>query len=101
MFATDWGRRLTWGRQDRVEDWRSVMPQLQVRDVMTAEVITARDDASCADVAAMLASHQISAVPIVDRFDAVVGVVSWTDLRAGIEMGEPAGVLSGWWRRKV
>jgi CBS domain-containing protein len=75
------------------------MPQLQVRDVMTPKVITVRDDASCAEVAAVLASHQISAVPIADRFDAVVGVVSWTDLRAGIDVGEPVGVRVGWWRR--
>jgi CBS domain-containing protein len=75
------------------------MPQVQVREVMTPEVITVRDDASCAEVAAVLASHQINAVPIVDRFDAVVGVVSWTDLRAGIDVAAPVGVGVGWWRR--
>jgi hypothetical protein len=67
------------------------MPQLPVRDVMTPEVTTVRDDASCADVAAVLASRQISAVPVVDRFDPV-GVVSWTDRQAAIDVGELAGV---------
>jgi CBS domain-containing protein len=75
------------------------MPQLRVRDVMTPAVMTAHEDASCAEVAAVLASHQISAVPIVDPFDAVVGVVSWTDLRAGIDVSDSAGVRVDWWRR--
>jgi CBS domain-containing protein len=66
------------------------MPQWRVRDVMTTGVITAPDDASFAEVAAILAGRRISAVPIVDRFDAVVGVVSWTDLRDKIDIGEPA-----------
>jgi CBS domain-containing protein len=67
------------------------MPQWGVRvgDVMTTEVITARDDASFAEVAAILAGRGISAVPIVDRFGVVVGVVSWTDLRDNIDIGEP------------
>jgi CBS domain-containing protein len=76
------------------------MPKWRVRDVMTTEVITAPDDASFAEVAAVLAGRRISAVPIVDRFDAVVGVVSWTDLRDKIDVGEPGdNVRVGWWRR--
>jgi CBS domain-containing protein len=65
------------------------MPQWQVRDVMTTEVITARDDASFAEIAAMFAGRRISAVPIVDRLDVVVGVVSWTDLRDKIDRWAP------------
>jgi CBS domain-containing protein len=76
------------------------MPQWQVRDVMTTEVITAPHDASIAEVAAVLDGRRISAVPIVDRFDAVVGVVSWTDLRNKIDIAEPGdSVRVGWWRR--
>jgi CBS domain-containing protein len=77
------------------------MPQWRVRDVMTTGVITARDDTSYAGIAAILADEGISAVPIVDRFDVVVGVVSWTDLRNKIKIDEPdaAVVRVGWWRR--
>src|SRR5438876_11747565 len=76
------------------------MPQWRVRDVMTTKVITAPDDASVAEVAAVLAGRRISAVPIVNRFDVVVGVVSWTDLRDKIDIGEPGDDLRvGWWRR--
>jgi CBS domain-containing protein len=76
------------------------MPQWRVRDVMTTEMITARDDTSYAEIAAMLTRERISAVPIIDRFDVVVGVVSWTDLHGKIKVGDPGttgGV--GWWRR--
>jgi CBS domain-containing protein len=76
------------------------MPQWRVRDVMTTEVITARDDTSYAEIAAILTSERISAVPIVDRFDVVVGVISWTDLYDKIKAGDPDAVVRvGWWRR--
>jgi CBS domain-containing protein len=76
------------------------MLQWRVRDVMTTQVITAPDDASAAEVAAMLTGHRISAVPIVDRFGAVVGVVSWTDLRNTIDIAELGdNGRASWWRR--
>jgi CBS domain-containing protein len=75
------------------------MPQWRVRDVMTNEVITAPDDASVAQIVTLLTDHRISAVPIVDRFDVVLGVVSWTDLFKKIEIGAPDGApRAGWWR---
>jgi CBS domain-containing protein len=77
------------------------MPQPRVRDVMTTDVITAPDDASVAEIAATLTGRRISAVPIVDRFDVVIGVVSWTDLHHTIETGEPDGTTDrGWLRRR-
>src|SRR4051812_19417070 len=59
-----------------------------IRNVMTTEVVTARDDQPVADIAAILAERRISAVPIVNRFDVVVGVVSWTDLLHSINPAE-------------
>jgi CBS-domain-containing membrane protein len=76
------------------------MPQWQVRDVLVADVITAPTHASVAEIATTLAERRISAVPIVDEFDVVVGVVSWVDLRDKLDIGEPdAAVHSGWLRR--
>ena len=76
------------------------MPQWQVRDVLSTDVITAPADASVAEVASLLAGRRISAVPIVDKFDVVVGVVSWTDLRDKLKIGEPDGTVhDGWLRR--
>lgn len=76
------------------------MPQWRVRDVMTTEVITAPDDASVAQIVSLLTERQISAVPITDRFDVVLGVVSWTDLLKKIKIRAPEGTSRvRWWRR--
>jgi CBS domain-containing protein len=76
------------------------MAQWRVRQVMTTEVITASDDASVTEIAAILTANRISAVPIVDRFDAVRGVVSWTDLPDKIDVGEPDDHRRVGWRRR-
>jgi CBS domain-containing protein len=84
----------------RQREEQSTMPQWQVRDVMTTEVITAPDDASIAEIIAVLTDRQITAVPIVDSFDVILGVVSWTDLRKKIDIDAPEGKPdTGWWRR--
>jgi CBS-domain-containing membrane protein len=78
------------------------MTTWRVHDVMTTEVITAPYDASVAELVALLTERQITAVPIVDRFDVVLGVVSWTDLRRKIGIAAPDGESpAGWWRRRV
>jgi CBS domain-containing protein len=74
------------------------MPMWPVRNIMTIDVITAPDDALIAEVAAILAERGISAVPIVNQFDVVVGVVSWTDLHPMIRPGEDS-TRGGWLRR--
>ncbi|TCC08857.1 CBS domain-containing protein [Kribbella soli] len=53
---------------------------LTVSDVMTRDVITVEKDTPYKAVAAILAEHHISAVPVRDVFGRVVGVVSETDL---------------------
>jgi CBS domain-containing protein len=78
------------------------MAQWRVRNVMTTQVVTAPDTASITEIAAVLAGRRISAVPIVDRFDVVIGVVSWTDLHDHIDAGEPDHHVRGRflrWRR--
>lgn len=78
------------------------MTTWRVHDVMTTEVITAPHDASVAEIVALLTERQISAVPIVDSFDVVLGVVSWTDLRSKIDVAAPHGETPvGWWRRRL
>lgn len=51
-----------------------------VRDVMTKSVVFVRKDASFKDMAAMLRSQRISAFPVLDGSDRVIGVVSAGDL---------------------
>lgn len=53
---------------------------LTVADVMTTEVVTVAEDTPFKAVAATLAEHHISAVPVRSAYGAVAGVVSETDL---------------------
>lgn len=56
---------------------------LRVADIMTRDVITAREDASLRDIVNLMARHNIKRIPIV-RDRAIVGVVSQTDVLKGI-----------------
>jgi CBS domain-containing protein len=51
-----------------------------VRDVMSTHVIAARQSASFKDMAAMLRNQRVSAFPVIDDDNKVIGVVSETDL---------------------
>jgi CBS-domain-containing membrane protein len=78
------------------------MTTWRVQDVMTTEVITAPGTASVAEIVALLIDLRITAVPVIDRFDVVLGVVSWTDLRRKIDVGAPGRESrAGRWRRRV
>lgn len=51
-----------------------------VGEVMTREVVEARPETSFKDVALLLDRHRISGLPVVDRDDKVLGVISESDL---------------------
>ncbi len=53
---------------------------LTVRDVMTQRVVTARQTTPFRELLALLREHHISALPVIDTADRVVGVVSDSDL---------------------
>lgn len=55
---------------------------MQVKEIMTRDVVVASADAAIGDVAELLARHRISAVPITDEDGAVIGLVSEFDLLA-------------------
>jgi CBS domain-containing protein len=68
------------------------MKTWQVDDVMTTSVVTVAPDASYRAVVDLLVQHRFSAVPVVDAFHRVIGVVSEADLLRKIEYagaGEP------------
>lgn len=56
------------------------MKRRTVKDVMTAEAVTAVEDTPFAEIADALAEHRISGVPIVDDGRRVVGIVTEADL---------------------
>lgn len=62
----------------------------QVRDVMTAEVATVREETPYREIVDVLTARRISAVPVVDEQSRVLGVVSEADLMYKVELiGEP------------
>src|SRR5258708_29102264 len=68
------------------------------KDVMTTHVVAVRKNASFKDMASSLREHRVSAFPVLDDEDRVVGVVSEADLLAkeALDLAAPgmvAGVL--------
>ena len=70
--------------------------KLFAKDIMTAQVITARPDTPVGEIARLLIEHRISAVPVVDADGMMIGLVSESDLVHRVE-GEYRGPRS-WWR---
>lgn len=77
------------------------MKKWTVQDVMTREVVTVRFATSYHDTVTLMATHGVGAVPVVDDFDRVLGVVSEADLLRKIEYGsEEAPRFFAWGTRK-
>ncbi|MDP9868292.1 MULTISPECIES: CBS domain-containing protein [Streptosporangium] len=53
---------------------------VNVKDVMTQRVISVGEDTCFKDIAELLVTHAVSAVPVVDGDDHVTGIVSEADL---------------------
>ncbi|CAL9589623.1 Inosine-5'-monophosphate dehydrogenase [Streptomyces sp. enrichment culture] len=56
------------------------MRQWHVRDLMTGDVVSAREDTRYREILRALDRNRVSALPVVDAQDRVVGVVSEADL---------------------
>jgi CBS domain-containing protein len=68
---------------------------MRARDVMTQSVVTVPPDADIHDIARLLLKKRISAVPVVDDDDRVLGIVSEGDLMRRPE--NEAERHSSWW----
>ncbi len=68
---------------------------MRAADVMTSEVITVDEDATVLAVAKLMAEHGISAVPVVDGDNRVIGMVSEGDLLHRAETGTER--RRSWW----
>jgi CBS-domain-containing membrane protein len=69
------------------------MTHTYVRDIMTADVVAVEVGASYLEIAALLRTHRISGLPVVDADRKVVGMVSEADLlAAGTRPGTGAQV---------
>ena len=60
---------------------------MQARDIMVSPVITTGENETVRDVARLLATKRISAVPVVDSAGKLVGIVTEADLMRRIETG--------------
>ena len=66
------------------------------KDVMTTEVVTVSPDTSVSEIAQLLLKHCISAVPVVDDKNGVIGIVSEGDLMRRPESDTDLRARS-WW----
>lgn len=69
------------------------MKSVTVKDVMTTRVVSVGKDASFRELAAALREHRVSAFPVVDAEEKVIGVVSEADMLTKEALGsEPHGM---------
>ncbi len=67
---------------------------MRAKDIMTTRVITVLEDTPVDEIARTLLEHRISAVPVIDTDDRLVGIVSEGDL---IGRPEAEGRDDSWW----
>jgi CBS-domain-containing membrane protein len=68
---------------------------MKARDIMTRDVVTVGPKASVQEVAALMAKHHISGIPVIAAGNRLLGIVSEGDLLERTEVGaEPRGK---WW----
>ena len=66
----------------------------KVRDVMTTQVIAVKRSASYKEMAASLRQHRVSAFPVIDDGEKVIGVVSEADLLAKEALAHHDGITA-------
>jgi acetoin utilization protein AcuB len=64
---------------DYLDDSSATVNAYRVRDVMTRPAIAVQFDRPLRDVARQFVSGKISAVPVLDKFGALIGIVSYVD----------------------
>jgi CBS domain-containing protein len=72
-----------------------------VKDLMTTPVVTVEPTTPFKEIVARLAQHRVSAVPVVDNDQRVLGVVSEADLLLKEEFPEPEKDLPRWSTRRA
>jgi CBS domain-containing protein len=80
--------------QDQADN-RPGASQMRAMDVMTSEVVTVDENASVQTAARLMAERGISAVPVIDRLNRVIGMVSEGDLLHRAETGTER--RRAWW----
>ena len=60
---------------------------MQAIDVMVRDVVTVHPDTDVAEAIKLLAEHDVSALPVVDADNNLVGILSEADLLHRVEIG--------------
>jgi CBS-domain-containing membrane protein len=68
----------------------------KVRDVMTTRVVAVRENATFKDMAALLTEYRVSAFPVLDEEEKVIGVVSEADLLSKEALVAGMGSQAAW-----
>jgi CBS domain-containing protein len=68
---------------------------MRARELMSTPVITVRPEATLKEVAAQMATHRVSGVPVVDESGGLVGVIAESDILAKLEYGQKGRGLVG------
>ncbi|NOX40171.1 MAG: CBS domain-containing protein [Alphaproteobacteria bacterium] len=68
---------------------------MQVKDIMTRDVVTVSGKTSVEEIAKLLLARHVSAVPVVDESGAVLGLVSEGDLMRRV--ADPDKQRRSWW----
>ncbi|HEX5407295.1 MAG TPA: CBS domain-containing protein [Pseudonocardiaceae bacterium] len=76
------------------------MKRHTVDSIMTRDVVAVRPDVSFKDIATLLADHDISAVPVTDFQDRIIGVVSEADLLAQLRTPPRRRMRRPWRQRR-
>jgi acetoin utilization protein AcuB len=70
-----------------VWDLNRVLSRVQIREVMTEEVMTTTADVPVEDVARLMTENRVGGLPVLDGEDHVIGVITETDIfKAFVEM---------------
>jgi CBS domain-containing protein len=72
-----------------------------VKDLMTTPVVTVGPETPFKEIVVRLAEHRVSAVPVVDNDQRVLGVVSEADLLLKEEYPEPEQDIPLWWTKRT
>lgn len=68
---------------------KTINPDIQVKDLMTREVITVNQNTPAIEVARILITHRIDSVPVLDLNEHLVGMISISDLYMKEETIQP------------
>jgi len=66
---------------------------VKVEELMTVSVVTTQPYASVAHVRGMMEKNKVSAIPVVDKEDKPVGIVSRTDVLPTLKDGTPVSKI--------